>query len=77
MAQWVENPTAATWVAAEVLFRSPAQCSCGIGCRIRYLAWELTYAAGVAMGEKKILRIESVTESLHFSYLLVIAVAQR
>ena len=45
--QWVKNPTAAAWVAAEVgSFPSPAQRLEGSGvaaaaARIRSLAWEL------------------------------------
>ena len=37
--QWVKNPTAAAWVTAEVWVQS--------------LAWELPYAAGLAMKERK------------------------
>ena len=61
MAQWVKDPTAAAWVAAEAWVQSPTGCSelrtrychcCGIGqaaALIQSLAWELAYAAGVAI----------------------------
>ena len=62
VAQWVKNPTAAVWVYAEAWVWSPAWHSglqgSGIDAaaiqvsamaRIQSLAWELSYAAGVAI----------------------------
>ena len=54
MAQWVQNSTAAAWVAAEVGVRSLAQRS---GLKdvawIHSLAWELPYAMGVDIKGKR------------------------
>ena len=63
MVQWVKNLTAATWVAAEVCFHSPAQCS---GLKIQHRSqlwlrfnpcpeWEIPYAepTDIRLREKK------------------------
>ena len=65
MVQWVKNPTAAAWVTAEVRVQSlgwrsrlkdPALLravawAADVAC-IQSLAWELPYAAGVALKTK-------------------------
>ena len=58
MAQWVKNPNAKAWVAAEAQVRPSTRCSgyssiATAVAQIQSLARELSYAAGAAIKIKK------------------------